>query len=431
MKSLIYLLFLLVLPCLIKAQQYTNPKVISQQPPNANFDESKIPAYTLPDPLIFNNGSKVSTKADWEKRREEIYKLFENEVYGVSPKWNGKVKITETSSRDNALGGIAVCKEVKLTLINGDKSLDLNLLIFLPHSDKPIPVFLGYNFSGNHTVTDEPGIAVTTSWVRNNSRKGINDNKARESLRGSDAGSWCVKDLIARGYGLVTLYYGDADPDFDDGFKNGVHGLYNQKRDATSWGTIAGWAWGLSRVMDYLEKVPAIDSKKVAVIGHSRLGKTALWAGASDQRFAVVISNCSGCGGAALSRRRIGETVYLINKTFPHWFCGNFKKYDNKEDNLPVDQHELLALIAPRPLYVKSADEDLWADPRGEFLSCVAASPVYELLGMKGLPVKNIPPVNQPVIGTIGYHIQTGKHAINLFDWQNYMDFADMQFKGK
>jgi hypothetical protein len=431
MKKAIYLLILLILPAFVKAQQYNNQNIISQQPPNGNYDESKMPAYTLPDPLVFNNGSKVATKADWEKRRAEIYKLFENEVYGVSPEWRGKVKVSETSSKENALGGTAVCKEIKLTLINGDKSLDLNLLIFLPHSNKPVPVFLGYNFGGNHTVTDEPGVAVTSSWVRNNSRAGINDNKAKESSRGSDASSWCVKEMIARGYGLVTVYYGDADPDFDDGFRNGVHALYNQQRDATSWGTIAGWAWGLSRVMDYIEKVPAIDSKKVIVMGHSRLGKTALWAGASDKRFAIVISNCSGCGGAALSKRIIGETVGLINKTFPHWFCGNFKKYNDKEENLPVDQHELLALIAPRPLYVASAEEDLWADPKGEFLSCAAASPVYEFLGMKGLPTKSMPTVNQPVIGTIAYHMRTGKHDVTPYDWQHYMDFAVVQFKGR
>lgn len=431
MKNFVYLFLLLTMSGLVNAQQYNNQQIIAQQPPNGNYDESKMPKYTLPDPLVFNSGSKVATKADWEKRRAEIYKMFENEVFGVSPKWQGKVKVTEISKKDNALDGNAIRKEVKLTLINGDKSLDMNLLIYLPHSTKPVPVFVGYNFDGNHGVTNEPDIAIATSWMRNNKAVGITNNKATEASRGAESSRWAVKEMIARGYGLVTIYYGDVDPDFDDGFKNGVHDLFSQKRDATSWGSIAGWSWGLSRVMDYLETVPAIDAKKVSVMGHSRLGKTALWAGATDKRFAIVISNCSGCGGAALSKRIIGETVGLINKTFPHWFCDNFKKYNDKEENLPVDQHELLALIAPRPLYVASAEDDLWSDPKGEFLSCVAASPVYELLGMKGLPTTQMPAISQPAVGTIAYHIRPGKHDVTLYDWQRYMDFADMNYKKK
>ena len=418
MKISVYLMILMALPCFVRAQV-----------PGGNYDESKMPKYTLPDPLVFNNGSKVTTKADWEMRRAEIYRMFENEVYGISPEWHGKVKVTEVSKKDNALGGIAIRKEVKLTLTNGDKSLEMNLLIYLPHSAKPVPVFVGYNFEGNHAVTHEPDIAIATSWMRNDKDTGVTNNKATAASRGSEASRWSVKEMISRGYGLVTIYYGDVDPDFDDGFKNGVHALYNQKRDSASWGSIAGWAWGLSRVMDWIEKVPAIDAKKVIVMGHSRLGKTALWAGASDKRFAIVISNCSGCGGAALSKRIFGETVDIINKSFPHWFCDNFKKYNEKEENLPVDQHELLALIAPRPLYVASAEEDLWADPKGEFLSCVGASPVYELLGMKGLPTTQMPPVSQPVIGTIAYHVRPGKHDVTLYDWQRYMDFAALYFK--
>ncbi|MBK8884323.1 MAG: acetylxylan esterase [Bacteroidales bacterium] len=397
----------------------------------ANYDESKIPAYNLPDPLIFNNGSRVTSKEDWIKRRNELYKTFENEVYGIAPQWKGKIIPTEISSDLQAMNGKAIRKEINLKLKNGNKELNVTLLVYLPNSAGPVPVFLGYNFGGNHSVTDEPGISIPTSWMRNDEEDGVSQNKGSEKGRGKSVSQWQVSELLSRGYGLVTLYYGDIDPDFDDGFTNGVHGLYDQKPDQTSWGSVAAWAWGLSRVMDWMETYPSIDSKKVIVIGHSRLGKTALWAGASDTRFAMVISNNSGCGGAALSKRIYGETVGIINTAFPHWFCNNFNKYNEKEAALPVDQHELLAIIAPRPVYVASAEDDQWADPKGEFLACVNASPVYVLLGCKGFPADKMPPVNSPVIGAIGYHIRTGGHDVKLYDWQQYLEFADSHLKNR
>ncbi|MFQ5731755.1 MAG: acetylxylan esterase [Planctomycetaceae bacterium] len=425
-----------------------------------NYDESKVPKYTLPDPLVCLDGTKVTDKATWvKKRRPEIVKLFEEQVYGRAPK--APVLAGADGKSTVVFDGLATMhlREVSFQIRpnrrskRGQDVLTFNLLVFLPTKVKgPVPTFLALNFGGNHTVHRNPSIEVTSSWVRNDAKRGITNHKANEKSRGASSSRWAIQKILKRGYGLATIYYGDIVPDHRDGLKDGPHRFYlkrGQTAPATEeWGAIAGWAWALGRALDYFEdeanpKAPFkstfsvfgnkhhVDPKRVIVMGHSRLGKTALWAGAIDPRFAMVISNDSGCGGAALSRRAFGETVKRINTSFPHWFCGNFKKYNDNEAKLPVDQHMLISLIAPRPVYIASAQKDRWADPRGEFLSALHADPVYKLLGTEGLPAKTMPGVNKPVMGRIGYHIRTGKHDVTEYDWEQYLKFADMHLKTK
>lgn len=405
------------------------------QPKETIYDEAKVPQYTLPDPLAMADGAKVADAQAWrEKRRPEVLRLFREHVYGHNPQNSPAITWEVTSTDKQALGGKATRREVSVFLLRKKDGPKMDILIYLPNNaTKPVPAFLGMNFDGNHSIHADPGITLSKQWMRTNNDKGIVNNRATEASRGKSTGRWAMDKILDRGYALATVYYGDLEPDFAEGHKM-AGSIRSASGSATTpgaeWGAIGAWAWGLSRALDYLQSDKDIDAKRVAVMGHSRLGKTALWAGAQDERFAIVISNNSGEGGASLSRRRFGETVERINTSFPHWFCGNFKKYNNNEGALPVDQHMLMALIAPRPVYVASAAEDLWADPHGEFLSAKHAEPVYKLLGTEGLGgVERMPGLDQPVGKTIGYHIRTGKHDVTDYDWEQYLKFADRHFK--
>jgi hypothetical protein len=384
-----------------KASRETEER-LSKSQPEFNYYEEKVPAFTIPEVLTDASGNKITSAKVWTKsRRPELLRIFRENVYGRIPETLYSKSFEVVNTDENAMGGAATLKQVDITIASGSQSLVIHLNLFVPNSArKPVPAFLLINIQG-------PDIADPTR------------------LKKSE--SWPAEEVVKRGYAIAVFNNSDVDPDNYDEFKNGIHGMLDRgQRSDDSWGTIAAWAWGASRCLDYFETDKDINKKEVAVVGHSRGGKTALWAGAEDQRFSMVIANESGCGGAALARRRLGETIARINTAFPHWFCSNYKKFAGKEDEMPFDMHMLLALIAPRALYIDAASEDLWGDPKGCWLSLCNALPVYRLLKAGDDIPEAMPPLNKQVIsGKVGFHIRDGAHNMLLTDWNWFMDFAD------
>lgn len=402
---------LVVLACagLARAQGLgwrANPDVVkatAARQPDFNYDESKAGGDVLPDPLR-PDGRPVATRETWPSYRAAILDLFRENVYGRSPGKPASLRFETKETRADAMGGAATMRRVTVVSGQAGREHRFDITLFLPNARSGrVPVFLLLN---NRPVSNV------------------------DPTRTEKAPFWPAEEVIARGYGIAALQVADLAPDNAKTFTDGVIRLFEGdavgSRPANAWAALAAWAWGGSRALDYFETDARVDAARVAVVGHSRGGKAALWAGAEDERFAMVVSNDSGEGGAALSRRNYGETIARLNASFPHWFAGNYRKFDGRADALPVDHHMLLALAAPRALYVASADEDLWADPRGEFLSLAHSSPVYALFGERPIAGDAMPAVDAPiVVGRRGYHVRTGGHDLTPYDWMRFADLAD------
>jgi hypothetical protein len=399
-----------------------SPDVVAGIP--VNYDESKTGTYTLPDPLKLNDGKPVRDAKTWyAKRRPEIVTMFETQQYGRAPGRPEGESFEVVDKGTPALNGKAIRKQVTIYLDKAKTGPSIDLLIYLPASaTKPVPMFFSINFGAIQKAVDDPGIKPETVW----------DPKTNTRItppEGRGFGRLDVEAMLDAGFGVATYYYGDVDPDYATGFSNGIRALYlkpgQTDRAADDWGSIAAWAWGMSRVQDYFETDKSIDAKRVAIHGVSRLGKTVMWAGAHDQRFAAVIASCSGEGGAALSHRNYGETVaHLTAPTrYPYQFAANYAKYGGFPDPAPMDANLLIALVAPRPLLLQTGTTDNWSDPKGEFLAEVAAGPVYKLLGKEDLGTDVWPAAKQPIYHDLSYYMHDGGHGMVPTDWAIYVEF--------
>lgn len=398
--------------------------------PAANYDEAAVRSFTLPDPLVGPEGRRAASADDWRMTvRPHQFSLLERFVYGRRLE-AVMVRAEDVERTDVTLaeGVEAIRMQATLRLGDSKRMPPLAVLLYLPKKKAPSPVFLELNFRGNQCQHADPDIRPATSWIPDDPKAGIVGNRPTEASRGSAGSRWPVESMLKRGFGMATAYCGDLFPDRADGRPESVLPALGRPSEGPladdEPNAIAAWSWGLSRILDWLVTLPEVDGERVMVVGHSRLGKTALWAGACDERFAMIVSNESGCGGAALSRRNYGETVEVITSRFPHWFCPAFATFAGRETELPTDQHALIAMAAPRPLVVASAVEDRWADPRGEFLSAVGAESVWKLFGLEGLGTTTWPPVDTPVGRTVAYHVRTGGHDITEYDWQRFADHA-------
>jgi hypothetical protein len=400
------------------------PTVVAGIP--VNYDQTKVRTYTLPDPLLLENGKPVNNaKTWWTKRRPQIVSLFETQQYGKAPGRPSAESFDVFDKGTPALNGKAVRKQVMIYLTANHGGPAIQLLMYLPaDAKKPVPMFLSINFGAVQNAVDDPGIKPETVWDPKTNTRITPPNRGFGRIN--------VEPLLDAGFGVATFYYGDVDPDYLNGFANGIRAVYanpgttEATRAPDDWGSIAAWAWGMSRVEDYFETDTSVDSKRVAIHGVSRLGKTVMWAGAHDQRFAAVIASCSGEGGAALSHRDYGETIaHLTAPTrYPYQFAANYANWAGFPDKAPMDANMLVALIAPRPLLLQTGSTDYWSDPKGEFLAEVAAGPVYKLLDKQDLGTDVWPAPKQPIFRDgLNYYMHEGGHGMVPTDWDIYVRF--------
>ncbi|MFZ0591622.1 MAG: acetylxylan esterase [Bryobacteraceae bacterium] len=401
------------------------PKEVAGIP--VNYDEAHVGNYTLPDPLRLTNGKPVRDAKTWyTQRRPEVVRLFEENQFGRSPGAPTDLTYDCFDTGTPAFEGTAIRKQTTIYFSRDKTGPKMDLLVYLPaKTQKPAPLLLSISFTANSVTVSDPGVKEREVWNR--------EHKKVPGKLGMAIGKIDVVPLIHAGFGFATVYYGDIEPDFDGGLRYGVRALYlkpGQTQPAPDeWGAIAAWGWGLSRVLDYLERDPGIDGKRVALYGASRLGKTVLWAGARDTRFAAVIACCSGEGGAALSRRNYGETIAHLTapSRYPYQFCANYARFAQHVDQLPVDANMLIALMAPRPLLLQTGDTDYWSDPKGEFLAEKAAGPVYALLGKQGLDTNEWPPAGVAIMHTLSYYMHSGGHGTLPSDWPQFLKFLQIQ----
>ena len=407
------------------ARPNPNPTDVAGIP--VNYDEAKVGSYTLADPLVLNNGKPVRDAKTWfAKRRPEIVELFESQQYGRAPGRPTGESFEITDKGTMALDGKAIRKRIKIHLSKDPSAPNIDLLVYLPaKATKPVPLLLSISFTAVSNAVDDPGLKPETVWdPKTNTRVPASQSRFFRPTN--------IAPILDAGIGYATFYYGDVDPDYPEGFSNGIRSRYlkpgQTERAPDEWGSIAAWAWGMSRAQDYFETDRDIDAKRVAIHGISRLGKTVMWAGAHDQRFAAVIASCSGEGGAALSHRDYGETIAHLTapSRYPYQFAVNYKNYAGFPDKAPFDAHMLIALIAPRPLLLQTGSTDEWSDPKGEFLAAVAAGPVYKLLGKDPLETDVLPAAGQPVLHDLAYLMHDGGHGMVPSDWDVYIQFLKM-----
>lgn len=400
------------------------PSVVAGFP--VNYDEALAGGYTLPDVLKLTNGKPVKNAKDWNtKRRPELVKLYEEQQFGRMPGRPAAMSFDVFDKGTPAMDGKALRKQVTVYFSADKNGPREDIVIYIPaKATKPVPLLLCINFSPNASIFNDPGIKLGEMWNR--------EKKKVPAQRGGGLGRMNIDGLLEKGIGVAGIYYGDIDPDFPGGLPFGVRALYlkpgQTEPAADEWGSISAWAWGLSRAMDYLETEQSVDAKRVALYGVSRLGKTVLWAGVHDTRFALVVASCSGEGGAALSRRNFGETIAHMTapSRFGYQFAANRAKYAEHPEQCPVDAHMLVALMAPRPVFLQTGDTDLWSDPKGEFLAAVAAEPVYKLLGKQGLGTDQMPKAGEPIFHDIGYHMHAGGHGTIPGDWVPITKYLEM-----